>query len=487
VFYIIDMSQDNVYTFVMQYSCFYCVHSYCLRVHTLSRLWRSFNVFLLHFWHFCDHFVFDTASRSNCIYTFLLVNYEQGNCAVVSTLPQTTSAERLASLSPEYLPAQDITPIKCSSGKKISFEIHDATLSENALLLFNNKYVFKILRPYADRRYSLTELYERHNCLIEGLYWNRFFTKEVYYGLARYYKAIWKQNKLTSIVLGEFLKFLNSDEDQEQLDDKAEYVLVMRKLPSMYRLDMLLKDGANDSRQRYLSILTQFLAHMHTSSTLPPAKSSGTKSWGSVTQLRDKLDDNLATVAEPDITDTAILASAEYRSLRSMGESLKEMLILIFANHVCQHYFAQRVRNQKIKRCHGDLKARNIWILPRPDPQAPNHSEILDDVHLLDAIDFNPDFCKIDILSDFAMLVADIHTRTGSSELANSMIEDYLRLTKQDNRASRFVLDYYLIEKAFVGALVSILYDSNPRLGRRYLEVCTWYLTEFKSKIPSTP
>lgn len=402
---------------------------------------------------------------------------------MVSTLPRNTSTERLASLSPKDLPAQDVIPQKCPSENKTSFEIHDVKLSENAVLLFNNKYVFKILRPYADRRYSLTKLYERHDCLKEGLYWNRFFTKEVYYGLARYYKTIWKQDKLTSIVLGEFIKFLNPDEDQKQIEDQAEYIMVMRKLPSMYRLDTLLKDGADASRQRFLSTLTQFLAHIHSSNTLPSAKSSGTKPWGSVTQLKDKLNDNLAAVAEPDVADIAVLENAEFQTLKSIGESLKETLLSVLANQAFQHYFAQRVKKQKIKRCHGDLKARNIWILPRPNPQAPNHSEILDDVHLLDAIDFNPDFCKIDILSDFAMLAADIHARTSSPELADSMIAEYLRLTKQEDNGSRFVLRYYLIEKAFVGALVSILYDNNKWLGQRYLEVCDKYLTDLKRNL----
>lgn len=52
-------------------------------------------------------------------------------------------------------------------------------------------------------------------------------------------------------------------------------------------------------------------------------------------------------------------------------------------------------------------------------------------------------YSYIDILSDFAMLVIDIHSRTKSCELADSMIENYLELTNQQDKASRLV--FYLM------------------------------------------
>ena len=124
--------------------------------------------------------------------------------------------------------------------------------------------------------------------------------------------------------------------------------------------------------------------------------------------------------------------------------------------------------------------------MPTSGHQDSEHSEIWSGVRVLDAIDFNPDFCNIDTLSDFAMLVADIHARTSSSELAYHIIEDYLRLTKQQDKGSRFALNYYLVEKAFVGALVSILYDKNWWLGQNYLVACDRYLTELQTKLLHT-
>lgn len=391
---------------------------------------------------------------------------------MVSVYPLTTSSDRLALLTLDDLPRQ----VENVTEKTHRFEIHDVKCSENALLLFNNKYVFKILRPYKDSRYSLKEISQRQACLLEGLHWNSLFTHDIHYGLARFYECGWEQNKLSSITLG---RFLNPDIERKPLVENAEYVLVMRKLSSIYRLDVLLKNGSSNAQQRYKTILMHYLANIHMNRDFPSVSSNENNYWGSIEQLKNKLENNLISVEKPDITDKAILEGVYYRSLRSTGELLRELLIPILKNDRYQRYFTQRVKKRQIKRCHGDLKARNIWIIPTVNHDA-KHSEIWNGVRVLDAIDFNPDFCNIDILSDFAMLVSDIYARTNSRDLADSMIGDYLRLTKQDDRASRFVLNYYLVEKAFVGALVSILYDDQMVLGLRYLEVTWSYLTELK-------
>jgi aminoglycoside phosphotransferase family enzyme len=394
---------------------------------------------------------------------------------VVSTQTQITSSEQLALLSREDLPQQDQDAIE----KPRIYEIHDAKRSENAILLFHNRYVFKILQPYRDHRYSLKELPDRHACLIEGWRWNRFFTRGIHVGLAQLYNYVLEQEKLSHIELG---KFINPD--REPLGKGAEYVLVMRKLPMPFRLDMLLKNGDDASRKYYTNIMTQFLVHIHASLAFQLVDPDENDFWGSIEQLKEKLTNNLVSVEKPDIPDKAILSSSKYQRLLSTCESLRETLLPFLTDNKYrefQQYFVQRIKKQQIKRCHGDLKARNIWILPTRYRQDSEHSEIWGGVRVLDAVDFNPEFCNIDTLSDFAMLVADIHARTDSLYIVNSMIEDYLHLTKQEDKGSRFVLNYYLIEKAFVGALVSMLYDKNSWLGQRYLDVCNGYLTEFKN------
>lgn len=397
---------------------------------------------------------------------------------MVSTPTQINSNERLASLTPVYLPQQNQKTLE----KTHIYKIHTVKRSENAKLLFHNdndKYVFKILQPYKDHRYSLKELTERQACLIEGWYWNRLFSPDVYVGFARLYNYDPEQDQPSQIEVGRFL-----DPDREPLVENAEYALVMWQLPQPSRLDMLLKNGNDASRQRYADIMTQFLAHIHTNLAFELDEPSKKIFWGSVGQLKEKLTNNLVSVEKPGVPDKTVLISAAYDELLEKCRPLRETLLPVLTDNKYrefQQYFVQRIRKQQIKHCHGDLKARNIWITRRRDSA---YSEIWSGVRVLDAVDFNPEFRNIDTLSDFAMLVADIHARTDSLAVVDSMVDDYLRLTKQEDKGSRFVLNYYLIEKAFVGALVSILYDKDTDLGQQYLKVCDGYLTKLRSFFP---
>src|SRR6266568_1477016 len=82
--------------------------------------------------------------------------------------------------------------------------------------------------------------------------------------------------------------------------------------------------------------------------------------------------------------------------------------------------------------------------------------------HNLELLDFLVNRCNhIDILSDFAMLIADVQAHALSPVPVNEMIDCYLQKTKQDNEVARGVLDYYVMEKAIVGTGISILYDDK--------------------------
>ncbi len=148
-------------------------------------------------------------------------------------------------------------------------------------------------------------------------------------------------------------------------------------------------------------------------------------------------------------------------------DSLISGLREVFTDEHYGEYLKQRVRSGYIKHCHGDIKALNLWILSNTYRDHLNYFP----VKLLNAIDFDPLFCNIDILSDFAMLVVDIQARTRSSWLVNNMIDNYLRWTDQDNKMARTLLDFYVTEKAIIAATINILFDNQFELGQRLLEL----------------
>jgi hypothetical protein len=278
----------------------------------------------------------------------------------------------------------------------------------------------------------------------------------------------------------------------------------MRQLPKEWRLDLLLNRESIFSLRRYVQLLTKRLMQIH--QKINPLPIEDARKWGAFQQLKRKLEHNLA-LADPllkafengqysscklienpvnCLKDTffKVLPHGQnhryYYRLKENFSWLKNNLLQVFIEDPFEEYFEQRVLEQRIKRCHGDLKAPNIWIAPYESSSDIGPEKF---IHVLDAIDFNPSYCNIDILSDLAMLVIDLQVRTKSSLLADLMIEEYLEITGQDDKIARLVLSYYLVEKAYVGAAISFVYDNLPKLGWAFLKVAETRMNDLKRQL----
>ena len=157
------------------------------------------------------------------------------------------------------------------------------------------------------------------------------------------------------------------------------------------------------------------------------------------------------------------------------------------------HYFEQRHKGNYIKRCHGDLKATNLWICPKKSyffglTKSPQQ------LIALDCVDFNPDFCHIDTLSDVAMLAIDLemhlsdcsdqdmNTHCGQ-KLPKHFLFTYLRAAQENSEVAWPLLEYYMTEKAMVCAYVSILYDKLPDHGEKYLNIALIHAQRLKKML----
>lgn len=382
------------------------------------------------------------------------------------------------------------------------YKIEYIRKSENAWLLFvrhmasGGNIVLKILCKYKDTRYSLEAVIERQQCQLEALQWNRALTPEVYMGLARI--CDFDLNRET-IVIEDIIENPN-----ETLDQCSEYALVMRQLPMKWRLDLLLNRENIFSFRFYVQLLAKRLMQVH--KQINPLPIADARKWGAFQQIKSKLEHNLS-LADPvleaivngqdspyklgentvnGLKDTifkVLPQGQNYLSHYRLKENfslLKNNLLQTIIEGPFQEYFEQRVLEQRIKRCHGDLKAPNIWIAPY---ESSSDIEPEKFVRILDAIDFNPSYCNIDILSDLAMLVIDIQVRTKSPQLADLMKNEYLRLTEQDDIVARLVLSYYLVEKAYIGAAISFVYDKLPKLGWAFLKVASIRMNELNRQI----
>ncbi|HEY4383406.1 MAG TPA: hypothetical protein VGN34_02875 [Ktedonobacteraceae bacterium] len=334
--------------------------------------------------------------------------------------------------------------------------------------------MLKVLRPRQDTRVALATYASRQACQIEGLSWNTRFTPDVYIGLVPISASEGDQ-----IYVGEEL-LLSAEEAQGHLSPDTEYALLMRTLPDEQRLDYVLHTTSADAIPFVLERLVRRIVDMHMYQVLPPEEparfdNSGIER-GSYEQIKQKLKHNLAFL------DAVIQCDTRFYS--EICHNLMNNLLWLINEPDYQGYFANRLQNRHIKRCHGDLKTPNIWIDINKG-QAADYG-----IKILDAIDFNDHYCYIDVLSDFAMLVIDIEFCTHSSQHADSMIEHYLQLTRQNDEPSRRVLNYYLVEKAIINGVVNILYDQQPNRGLAFLQLAKRRMDELVeatlSPVPSS-
>lgn len=98
----------------------------------------------------------------------------------------------------------------------------------------------------------------------------------------------------------------------------------------------------------------------------------------------------------------------------------------------------RRERSGKVRRCHGDLHLRNIFLLEGKPC-------------LFDCIEFNDQIATTDILYDLAFLLMDLWHR-GHSELANLVMNLYLDNTDEDDGFG--ALPFFIAVRAAVRAHV---------------------------------
>jgi aminoglycoside phosphotransferase family enzyme len=369
------------------------------------------------------------------------------------------------------------------------YHVEEIKPSASAIIIFTHHpqtrdaIVLKILREILDERYDLSTVEKRQQCQVEALIWNPKFTSGIYLGLAPINETLEdlqrKMDTAKEIGVGSVLD--NPEESAHLLKDK-EYALLMRWLPEHRRLDTLLEANKGYKRDEpipsYLLMLLKRICAIHKDHTSFPAMvtdESGVNKWGSVEQLRKKLEENLAWL-EKSLGPQLIPGSDLSHTCTWMKEVLQESL----NTQKYQAFFESRLQGHHIKRCHGDLKADNIWIEP-DDLEGDEQPET--SVRMLDCIDFKSSFCVIDTLSDIALLVADIQARAGNVHLADAVVDEYLRLTGEDEEAARYLLAYYLVEKAAIGMVNSYIDDNKEELGRSYKDVVDQRLSELISRI----
>jgi aminoglycoside phosphotransferase family enzyme len=297
--------------------------------------------------------------------------------------------------------------------------------------------------------------------LIEGFKFNKRFAPGVYVGLS----TIEPVNETTirrSRIIFHPMKWNMKT---------GKYAVVMRWLDPAWRLDNWLRSTTDPLvKEQDIKFLAQEIAYMHKRIKKSPLGS------GSPEVIQEKLEFNFKRLEEA------------IRELTDEEANLNQIWLRKILYDACnllsqEKIFEQRQKSGQIRRCHGDLKASNLWLYP-------GRRMFRRRLLALDCIDFRPDFYHIDKLSDIAMLAVDIqaHEIASANEyrgksLTETLLYEYCQEMSENEENARLLLRYYMTEKAIACAYVSILFDNAHQEGRNYLSLAYHYAKELEEAL----
>ncbi|MBZ0105930.1 MAG: AAA family ATPase [Sulfuricella denitrificans] len=283
-------------------------------------------------------------------------------------------------------------------------------------VLLTGSYAYKIKKPVNFGFLDFSTLEKRHFYCEEELRLNRRFAPRLYLGVTP----------------------IGGTPEQPMLNSTGvaiEYAVKMRQFPQHALLDRMLAERRLSPAE--VDEIAYEVARFHTmSSNTAPA------GFGSPERVQRPVLDNFARIAElaaGRAEDEALAALQEW----SKAEFTKQ-----------REKLATRQERGFIRECHGDLHLGNMaWIDGA--------------VTLFDCIEFNPDLRWIDVMSDAAFVVMDLHDH-GRPGLAQRFLNRYLEQT--GDFAGLAVLDYYLVYRAMVRAKVACIRNAWEQAGS-YLEL----------------
>ena len=156
----------------------------------------------------------------------------------------------------------------------------------------------------------------------------------------------------------------------------VEFAVVMRRLPERYFLLRMLARGGISTRE--VDAIVATLAPFYRAHEPTPEIGK----WGRVSNLRISTDENFRQTEE----------FAGVTITRPAFEAIRHYTTSFYRHHAA--LFATRIRERRIRDCHGDLHLDHIHL---------NRGRIT----IYDCIEFNDRFRYIDVASDAAFLAMD--------------------------------------------------------------------------------
>ena len=209
----------------------------------------------------------------------------------------------------------------------------------------------------------------------------------------------------------------------------VEYAVKMVQLSQSERMDNLIRAGK--ARQSHIKKIARLLAGFHAKAK------EAKKKYGSTKSIRD----NFSPAFEIQST------FEKYFQYGEKLETIKEEVDDFIEKN--KDLFARRAEEKRVKRCHGDVRTKNIFI----------HKNR---VFIFDAVEFSEKIASCDVGAEIAFLAMDLHMYD-KKNWADDLIKYYIGFSG-DQDINRLI-DFYMCYRALVESLVETYTMTDPEVG----------------------
>jgi aminoglycoside phosphotransferase family enzyme len=207
--------------------------------------------------------------------------------------------------------------------------------------------------------------------------------------------------------------------------ETVEYALKMKRLPQEKIMTVLLHEGkvGKETIDAIAQIVAQFHSQAQTNREI--------SQFGSLKIVKTNWDENFEQTGKY-VNQTIPQADFDF-----MQNTINRFM------DTNKALFEQRIRDKRVRDCHGDLHSGNIFVT--------------DKICIFDAIEFNDRFRYSDVASDVAFLAMDLDYQQ-RSDLADYFITQYLAYSK--DAQLKQMLPFYKCYRAYVrGKVISFKLD----------------------------
>jgi len=267
-------------------------------------------------------------------------------------------------------------------------------------------FVFKVKKPVNFGFLNFSTLEKRRHFCERELMLNRRLSPRIYLGVV----PISTRNG--RFVFGEG-------------DLVVEYAVQMRKLSEGKFLDQLVERDqvVPGDLNRIANLLKQFYAAQHPTGEI--------EAWGRIDRLRISTDENFRQTRE----------FVGHTLSRPAFDTIRYFTDQFYARH--RKLFESRIREQRIRDCHGDLHLEHIHVTPSA-------------INIYDCIEFNDRFRYVDVANDAAFLAMDLDYE-GRPDLARHFATQMASALNDDGMPR--LMDFYKCYRAYVRGKVESLHS----------------------------